>query len=198
MAATRNRPRRPAPKIVWDAVRADYLAGLPAHECCRRHGVTISALRARAARNGWRRIDQPWVPGNVLDPGDEGVRLEQQSEGDLDRIGAHELIFVAHRRMLRCVLRGDAAGALRWRRVGQALEAEEAEMRRYLCQEESLNSARLAHEAEGDVWMRRTPGPLPASDVDPVDSATANFADVDPVDPATAKFSGRAEDRTEA
>ena len=79
MAATRNRPRRPAPKIVWDAVRADYLAGLPAHECCRRHGVTIAALRARAARNGWRRIDQPWVPGNVLDPGDEGARLEQQT-----------------------------------------------------------------------------------------------------------------------
>ena len=180
--------RRPAPKNVWETVRADYLAGLPAHECCRRHGVTIAALRARAARNGWRRIDQPWVPANALDPTDEGVQLEQRSEGDLDRIDTHELIFVAHRRMRRCVLRGDAAGALRWRRVGQALEAEEAEMRRYLCQEEALNSNRLAEEADGAVWMRRTPGlPRPA-DVDSVDSATPNPPDVDSADSATANF----------
>ena len=95
-------PRRYAPAEVWHAVRADYMAGLPAHECCRRHGVTMAALRARAARNGWRRIDQPWTPANALDPTDEGVQLEQRSEGDLDRIDTCELIFVAHRRMLRC------------------------------------------------------------------------------------------------
>lgn len=184
------RARRPAPKTVWEAVRADYLAGLPAHECCRRHGVTVAALRARAARNGWRRIDQPWVPANTLSPDDEGVQLEQRSEGDLDRIDSHDLIFVAHRRMRRCVLRGDAAGALRWRRVGQALEAEEAEIRRYLCQEEALNSTRIAEEADGAVWVRPTPGlPRPAANVDPVDSATPNSTDVDPVDPATPDFS---------
>ncbi|WP_298747349.1 hypothetical protein [uncultured Brevundimonas sp.] len=182
--------RRPAPKTVWDAVRADYLAGLPAHECCRRHGVTIAALRSRAARNGWRRIDQPWTPANALDPSDEGVQLEQRSEGDLDRIDTGELVFVAHRRMLRCVLRGDAAGALRWRRVAQALEAEEAEMRRYLCQEEALNSMRLAEEADGGAWMRPTPGlPRPAADADPADSDTPNFAGADSADSATPNFS---------
>src|SRR5690606_25621986 len=101
------------------------LAGLPAHECCHRHGVTLPALRSRAARHRWRRIDQPWTAGNGLDPTDEGVKLEQRSEGDLDRIDIGELVFVAHRRMLRCALRGDAAGALRWRRVQTALEAEE-------------------------------------------------------------------------
>ena len=130
--------------------------------------------RALGGVHGWRRIDQPWTPGNALDPSDEGVQLEQRSEGDLDRIDTCELIFVAHRRMLRAVLRGDAAGALRWRRVGQALEAEEAEMRRYLCQQEALNSARLAEEADGADWLRRTPGLLPAADVDSADSDTAN------------------------
>ncbi|HEY0600777.1 hypothetical protein [Brevundimonas sp.] len=163
--------RRAAPAEVWQAVRADYMAGLPAHECCRRHGVTMSALRSRATRHLWRRVDQPWTPANALDPSDEGVQLEQRSEGDLDRIDTRELIFVAHRRMMRCVLRGEAAGALRWRRVGLALEAEEAEMRRYLCQEEQLNSTRLAEEADGAVWLRPTPGlPRPAG-ADSADSA---------------------------
>jgi len=145
--------------------------GLPAHECCRRHGVTISALRSRAARHRWRRIDQPWVPANTLPPDDEGVMLEQRTQGDLDRIETCELVFVAHRRMQRCVLRGDAAGALRWRRVGRALEVEEAEERRYLCQEEQLNSMRLAEEAEGEAWLRPTPGPPAAAGADSADAA---------------------------
>ena len=170
---TKLAPLRPAPTEVWDAVRDDYLGGLPAHECCRRHGVTIAALRARAARQGWRRIDQPWVPPNALPAEDEGVELEQRSEGDLDRIDISELTFVAHRRMLRCVLRGDAAGALRWRRVEKMLLEEEAELRLYLCQEEALNSTRLAEEADGETWLRRTPGPRP--DVDPVDSVDSIF-----------------------
>ena len=198
MTAHRPHARRAAPAEVWHAVRADYLAGLPAHECCLRHGVGMAALRARAARNGWRRIDQPWTPGNALDPSDEGVQLEQRSEGDLDRIDTCELIFVAHRRMLRAVLRGDAGGALRWRRVGQALEAEEAEMRRYLCQEEALNSMRIAEEADGAVWLRPTPGLPAAVDVDTVDPAIANFADVDSADSATPNFPDRAEGRTGA
>jgi hypothetical protein len=202
MTAIRTRARRAAPDEVWRAVRADYMAGLPAHECCRRHGVTVAALRARAARHGWRRIDQPWMPPNALDPTDEGVQLEQRSEGDLDRIDTGELVFVAHCRLRRCVLRGDAAGALRWGRVGRALEADEAEMRRYLCQEEALNSTRLAAEADGAVWLRPPPGLVArAADVDPVDSATANFPDVDsvdPVDPATANFPEGPKDRRDA
>jgi len=193
MAAHRPRARRAAPAEVWHAVRADYMAGLPAHECCRRHGVTMAALRSRASRNGWRRIDRPWTPPNGLDPSDEGVQLEQRSEGDLDRIDTCELIFVAHRRMQRCVLRGDSAGALRWQRVGRALEAEEAEMRRYLCQEEALNSMRIAEEADGGVWLRPTPGlRAAAAGADSADSAIANFADVDSADSATAKFPDRA------
>lgn len=197
-ATRRPGGRRPAPKTVWEAVRADYLAGLPAHECCRRHGVTIPALRSRAARHRWRRIDQPWTSANTLSPDDEGVQLEQRSEGDLDRIDTCELIFVAHRRMLRCVLRGDAAGALRWRRVAGALKAEEAEERRYLCQEEQLNSMRLAEEADGAAWLRPTPGLRLAAGADSADSATTNSPGAHPADADTAKFPGRAEDRNDA
>lgn len=121
--------RRAAPDAVWAAVREDYLTGRSAPECARRHGVSVGALRARAARDGWRRADQPWTPADRLDPWDEGVDLETRVGGDLDKVEVCELAFVAHRRMLRAVMRGDAVEALRWRRVERTLvevEAEEA------------------------------------------------------------------------
>ncbi|MDO1558889.1 hypothetical protein Q0812_05550 [Brevundimonas sp. 2R-24] len=129
---------RRAPPEVWERVRDDYLAGVSAPECCRLHGVGLSALRDRAAREGWRRADQPWVAPGRLDPDDEGVRLEAQIEGDLDRVGPAQLAFVADRRMMRAVLRGDAAGALRWSRVARRLNEEQAELDRWIAQEESL------------------------------------------------------------
>lgn len=122
--------RTPAPPEVWEAVRADYLDGMTAEACGRRHGVPVRTLRYRAAREGWRRADTPWVPGNALDPFDEGVQLEEQVEGDLDEVELPRLAWVAWRRMKRCVLRGDAVGALRWRRVRQALDDEDEELTR--------------------------------------------------------------------
>jgi hypothetical protein len=127
-----------APEDVWEAVRRDYLSGLSAPACCRRHGVGLTALRDRASREGWRRADQPWTPPNRLDPEDEGVKLEEAVGGNLDRVPLRELSFVAFRRMMRAVMRGDAAEALRWRRVRQALDQEEAELERQLAQEESI------------------------------------------------------------
>lgn len=52
---------RSAPDEVWGRVREDYLSGLPGIEVCRRHGVGLTAMRNRAAREGWRRTDQPWT-----------------------------------------------------------------------------------------------------------------------------------------
>ena len=49
---------RSAPDEVWTQVRDDYLGGISAPECCRRHGVGLTALRKRAANEGWRRADQ--------------------------------------------------------------------------------------------------------------------------------------------
>ena len=118
-------PRR-APDDVWARVRDDYLSGLPATVVCQRHGVGLTAMRNRAAREGWRRADQAWTPPQTLDPDDEGLQLEHSVDGDLDRIELYQLTHVAHCRMLRAVMRGQAAEALRWRRVRTALEAEGA------------------------------------------------------------------------
>ena len=137
--------RRIAPDAVWAAVRDDYLAGMSAPDVCERHGVRLRAMRDRAAREGWRRIDQPWAPRNRLDPDDEGVELEARVGGDLNKIEMRELAYVAVQRMMRAVLRGDAAGALRWRRVRDAMDAEEAEEERALEQHEAIWEARQGY-----------------------------------------------------
>ncbi len=85
--------RYTAPDEVWAVVRDDYLSGLSAPECCRRHGVGLAALRSRASREGWRRADQPWTPPARLDPWDEGAALEERVEGDLDRVDYGDLAW---------------------------------------------------------------------------------------------------------
>ena len=127
-----------APEEVWAAVRVDYLAGMSAPEACNRYGVGLSAMRARAAREGWRRTDQPWTPRNRLDPDDEGAELEARVGGDLDRVDLPDLVWVAFRRMLRAVMRGDAVEALRWRRVHAAMMDEQAELERFFEQEDAI------------------------------------------------------------
>jgi len=133
--------RRSAPDDVWDAVRADYLAGLSGPECCRRHGVGLTSLRKRAALEGWRRADQPWRIATDSDLDDEGQMLEDDVCGEIDQISPRQLSWLAERRMMRAVLRGDAAGALRWRRVRLAMQLDEAELQRWI-DEESWAEAR--------------------------------------------------------
>ena len=120
----RNAGRRPAPDDVWAMVRIDYLNGLSAKQCCERHGVGRSALRARAQTEGWRRADQPWILDNGLDPDDEGVELDSRTDGDIDQIDNDQFMDMARRRMKRALLRGDAVAALRWRRVAQQVGDE--------------------------------------------------------------------------
>lgn len=142
--------RRAAPVEVWAAVQADYLAGMSGPDCCRRHGVALSALRDRAARYGWRRSDQPWTPPAALDPWDEGRLLEERIGGDLDRLDWADLGHVADSRMMRAVLRGDAAEALRWHRVGEILDAREAELHRWVESEDALRLDLAPPPAEPD------------------------------------------------
>jgi len=137
--------RRIAPEAVWAEARADYLEGMSAAQVCVRHGVGRTALRTRAAREGWRRRDQPWTPPTRLDPWDEGRALEDRVGGDLDRVDYGELAWIAHRRMMRAVMRGDAVEALRWRRVGLVMEAVEAEGERMIEEDE----ARYFHRGDG-------------------------------------------------
>lgn len=142
--------RRTASDAVWAAARDDYLAGLSATEVCDRHGVGLSTLRRRAESEGWRRSDQPWAPRNRLDPDDEGVELEARIGGDLDRVEPCELSYVAARRMMRAVLRGDAVAALRWRKVREAMDAEDAEMERQGEQQDAVWEARRCSAAPDD------------------------------------------------
>lgn len=168
-----------APDAVWLRVRDDYLAGMSAPDACRRHGVGLSALRARAAREGWRRIDQPWAPPpNALDAEDEGLKLEDRVGGDLDKVELCELSFVAHRRMMRAVLRGDATAALRWRQVMRAMDEEEAEMDRALAQHEALRHERagwaeLADEQAAERAAAATAAPDGSDGSDGSDGANA-------------------------
>ena len=165
--------RRPsAPDEVWDQVREAYLAGASAPDCCRTYGVGLSALRARSARDGWRRIDQPFSPpANRLDPWDEGLELEDRVDGDLDKVEPRELSWVAWRRMTRAILRGDAAEALRWRRVRIAMDEEADELDRLIAQDEALQVHR-DDEAEcqalrGDDDRGADAGPHPNDPDDP-------------------------------
>ncbi|WGM30810.1 hypothetical protein [Brevundimonas sp. NIBR11] len=123
--------RNRVPPEVWEAVRDDYIAGLSGPDCCRRHGVTLSALRDRAARHGWRRTDQPWIPPQSLDPRDEGRLLEEKVYGNLDMIEWSDLSEVADGRMMRAVLRGDAAEFMRWHKVCEIIRLRQAEVDRW-------------------------------------------------------------------
>ena len=136
-----------APDEVWAAVRVDYLAGLSAPEACRRYGVGLTAMRMRAAREGWRRVDQPWTPRGRLDPDDEGAELEARVGGDLDRVDLRDLTWIAHRRMMRAVMRGEAVEALRWRRVHQAMDEEATELDRFIAQEEAIDHMQAVPDA---------------------------------------------------
>ena len=131
-----NTGRQTVPQDVWDTAKADYLAGMSGPDCCRRHGVSLSALRNRAAREGWRRSDQPWIPPQSLDPQDEGRLLEERIGGNLDLIEWGELSGVAEGRMTRAVLRGDSAEFMRWHKVNEIIAVREAELRRWAEEEE--------------------------------------------------------------
>ncbi|KQY88075.1 MULTISPECIES: hypothetical protein [unclassified Brevundimonas] len=164
--ATSTNGHRSAPDEVWAQVRQDYLAGISAPECCRRHGVGLTALRKRAAGEGWRRADQPWTPPVRLDPWDEGVLLEDRVAGDLDKVELHELEWIADRRMMRAVLRGDAVEALRWRRVRAVIESDARELARRIHADEVLRCAfeesgppREAHDVNDVNGVNDVSGP---------------------------------------
>lgn len=162
------RGRQTAPDDVWEAVCADYLAGMPASACAHRHGVGVSTLRERAAREGWRRLDRGWTPPNRLDPCDEGVLLEEKVGGDLNKVAPRQLSFVAFRRLMRAVMRGDAVEALRWRRVQLVMEAVEAESERMIAQDDAVWEYYYGSQDEGDD-ADPAAGPRPADSSDSSD-----------------------------
>ena len=117
-----HRPRAPH---VWEAARADYLAGQSATDVCRRYGLKLSTFRYRAAADGWRRADQAAteeVPSPDGGRFDEALDLVAYRDPDLGFMAE-----VCHQRMARAVCEGDGAAAHRWRRMSKRLYQDAAE-----------------------------------------------------------------------
>jgi hypothetical protein len=169
--------RRTAPAEAWAAARAEYLEGYSAPQVCGRHGMSLSAFRARARAEGWRRADQAWTtPARRtarLDPWDEGARLEEAVGGDLDQIDYRELSWVANQRMMRAVLHGDAAAALRWRKVEALMDAEQDAVDEAIRLDEALAFAQ-AEAADRAVLRAERAAAVDA--VDPVHATDAVHA----------------------
>ncbi|WP_428148996.1 hypothetical protein [Brevundimonas sp.] len=165
---TTSSGRQTAPLDIWHTVKADYLAGMSGPDCSRRHGVSLSALRSRAAREGWRRSDQPWIPPQSLDPQDEGRLLEERIGGNLDLIEWGELSGVAEGRMTRAVLRGDSAEFMRWHKVAEIISVREAELRRW-AEEEEVRKYHIRQRA-WDIAAE-------AAEMDSVDYLDSEFAE---------------------
>ncbi|MFY7850934.1 MAG: hypothetical protein ACOVQ6_03975 [Brevundimonas sp.] len=157
---------RIAPEAVWKEVRADYLAGMSGRDCARRHGVSLSALRVRAAREGWRRADQPWLPPVAdRDPWDEGRILVERVGGDLHQIEPGDLARVAWGRLTRAVIRGDAGEVLRWHKVQTLMRTEAEELERFIEEEEAR-----AFERGDQPWPYAPTHPDDRDGMDSVDS----------------------------
>lgn len=100
----------------WNAIRADYLAGEPASVVCERHAVSLSALRARARFDGWRRADQPGAEPEAPPTLDERAR-----DGRPD---PRVMADTALRRAARAVAEGRLAEARGWTRVARELRGK--------------------------------------------------------------------------
>lgn len=156
-------PPRRASERVWKFVRAEYLAGHTAAEVCRRWGLKIATLRARAAAEGWRRADQPPPPDpeplplvrgpGAPGPGADAADTDPSADGpdpDTDP-GAADYAALARRALARfeqALKRGLAAEAATWLRL----------------------HARLRELARTPP-AAAAPAPAPAPHADPLDAA---------------------------
>lgn len=92
----------------WAAARHDYLSGDTAETVCARYDLRLGTFRARAARDGWRRLDQG-------DP--EPVDLEAEGgRPDYGEMARHALV-----RLDRAVRRGRPGEASSWMRLHEKL-----------------------------------------------------------------------------
>ena len=120
----RSRPSRRASARVWGLVREDYLAGETAPEVCRRWGVSVGSLRARAAAEGWRRADFPEPDPEPLPRRSEPTAAELDDAAPVG--GSADYAALALRalaRFERALTRGRAADAATWLRLHARLRA---------------------------------------------------------------------------
>jgi len=144
----------------WIQARDDYLTGFSADEVCARYDMGLSAFRARARREGWRRVDQS----------DPDVVIEDLSI--LPDAGLTDMVRAAWKRMSAAILLGRGVEAARWQRIHDALHlraADEAEARH----RETLSAARQA----GRPMDAATPWPRLTAAGENVHDVHPNFPD---------------------
>ena len=96
---------------VWTRAREDYLRGDSASTVCERHGLARSTFRGRAARDGWRRADQP-----------DHVRTRHIAViGDLNELTFFDFSQMAYMRLRDSLLTGRAGECEGWLRLHNAL-----------------------------------------------------------------------------
>lgn len=95
------------PDAVWAEARDAYLWGFTAEEVCERYDLGLSAFKARAAREKWRRADQP----HDL-PDDPGLT----SEDDLVA-SSEDLAAIAWGNAARALRASRSVEAQRWLRI---------------------------------------------------------------------------------
>jgi len=107
----------------WEAIRQDYLSGVPARDLCDRYEVALSTLRLKAKEGGWRRADQA---DSDLFPADADRWVADEAPdadvaaGDEDWA---ELAGRARFRLRRAIAAGRAAEAASWLRLHDRLRA---------------------------------------------------------------------------
>lgn len=107
----------------WEAIRQDYLSGVPARELCDRYEVALSTLRLKAKEGGWRRADQadsdlfPADADRWADDAGHDAGFDSEEEDWVDLAGR------ARFRLRRAIASGRAAEAASWLRVHDRLRA---------------------------------------------------------------------------
>ena len=127
----------------WDAARQAYLEGGSARDICDRYDLTLSAFRARARREGWRRADMA-----DPDPGPEDAFDDLDDDSPLPSL--EDMAAVAWRRAVRALGRGRAGDTQRWMAIHARLQQqirthEEADM---------IDRARRACRTPGGMPLR--------------------------------------------
>ena len=149
----------------WEAIRQDYLAGIPARDLCDRYEVALSTLRLKAREGGWRRADQPdsdlfpadadpWVTNHAGDDATEALIVADEEDWA-------DLAARARFRLRRAIASGRAAEAASWMRV-----------------HDRLSALAVAEATQTDPLHPSLPKPEPEPDPDPLDAAMALAAKI--------------------
>jgi hypothetical protein len=134
----------------WDGARSEYLDGATAEEVCRRYDLGLSAFRARARREGWRRAD-------VTDP----APIDDDAPSPFDDLTPVELAEVCLRRVARAIDLNRSADALRWMRLHAALRATPAPTQAEPAPAEAPSPEPDVHKVHSKFSEAANPSPNP-------------------------------------